>query len=518
MTEVKGIIVDVMNRKMTRGVIVINKNQIQEIREDNDVPEVFIIPGFVDAHIHIESSMLTPYNFAKTALTHGTVATVSDPHEIANVCGIQGVEYMLDNAKGSKLKFYFGAPSCVPATSFETSGASIDPDQIEELLSRNDIHYLSEMMNYPGVINDDEEVLKKIAIAKQARKPVDGHAPGLKGQGLKKYIEAGISTDHECFTIEEALEKLDLGMRILIREGSAARNFEALHPLITKHPDMVMLCSDDKHPDELMDGHINELVSKAVALGHDVMDVLQTATVNPVEHYKLNVGLLRKGDTADFIAVEDLKKFKVLQTWIEGELVAENGTSILKGKDQNIINNFTCTKKEPKDFECVTQEGPVSVIGVIDGQLMTKHIKATLPTNDGSLNSDVDVGFIKGIGIKEGAFASTVAHDSHNIIVAGVDNQSMCKATNLLIDQKGGLSVVNASSDLTLPLPIAGLMSDGDCNTTANAYSKLDKMVKAMGSELRAPFMTLSFMALLVIPKLKLSDKGLFDGTKFEFV
>jgi len=536
MNQVKGIIVDIQNRKMTKGVVVIDDNRIHEIIPDDDVPDVYIIPGFVDAHIHIESSMLTPYYFAKTALTHGTVATVSDPHEIANVCGVKGVEFMLDSAKDAKLKFFFGAPSCVPATSFETSGASINSDQIVKLLSRNDIHYLSEMMNYPGVIYDDSEVMLKITLAKKAGKPVDGHAPGLRGKDLKKYIDAGISTDHECFTIEEALEKLSLGMKILIREGSAARNFEALHPLISEYPDMIMLCSDDKHPDELLKGHINELVARAVSKGHDLYDVLRCASLNPINHYNLNVGILRKNDPADFIVVKDLKNFDVKQTWLDGKLIAENGSDLLPEKDQKAINNFSCGKKSSTEFSYSSSSKKIPVIGIIDGQLMTKNLTFTLPVRDNMITTDIKqdviklavvnrysdtppaVSFIHGTGLTKGAFASTVAHDSHNIIVAGVDDESICDAVNLLVECKGGLSIVGDGKELTLPLPIAGLMSDKSCELTGGNYSELDQMVKEHGSHLRAPFMTLSFMALLVIPELKLSDKGLFDGRKFEFV
>jgi adenine deaminase len=532
---VEGNIVDVVNRKIFRGKIVIEKDKIVHIEPVNGNYNNYILPGFVDAHIHIESSMLTPYEFARKALIHGTVATVSDPHEIANVNGLEGVYYMLENAKDAKLKIHFGAPSCVPATSFETAGAVLNSDAVEELLKRNDIWYLSEMMNYPGVLFSDEEVMRKIALAKKYNKPVDGHAPGLRGADAEKYIKAGITTDHECFTKEEALDKLKFGMKIIIREGSAAKNFEALHELISEYPEMVMLCSDDKHPDDLQLGHINQLVARAVAKGHDVMKVMQCACVNPVKHYKLSVGLLQEDDPADFIVVNDLKNFNVLQTYINGELVAENGKSTLKEKKHSIINNFSAAKKLPENFKIESKGAEINVIEALDGQLITNEIKTKCKKENGYAVSDVEndilkmvvvnrysnekpaVAFIKNFRLKSGAIASTVAHDSHNIISVGVSDEDICNATNLLIENKGGLSMTNGKDESVLALPIAGLMSDKSCDEIGELYSQLDKKVKQLGCKLRSPYMTLSFMALLVIPDLKLSDKGLFSGREFKF-
>lgn len=534
--SIRGIIADPLNGRIFKGIIFFESGKITEITETIDAPEQYIIPGFIDSHIHIESSMLVPYEFAKIALRHGTVATVSDPHEIANVCGITGVNYMLENARDAKLKFHFGAPACVPATSFESAGAVLDSNAVYELLKRPDIFYLSEMMNYPGVLNGDKEVIRKIDFAKQVGKPVDGHAPGLKGKNAELYIKAGITTDHECFTKQEALDKLKHGMKIIIREGSAAKNFEALHELISEFSKQVMLCSDDKHPDDLLLGHINRLAAYAVAKGHDVMNVLQCACVNPVLHYNLPVGLLREGDPADFILVDNLKDFNVLQNYINGELVAENGRSFLPSKEHSIINQFHCDEKTVDDFKLKVNSNLLHVIEALDGQLITNDITVPVKTTKGFAVSDTDndvlkltvvnryqnvkpsIAFIKNFGLKSGAVASTVAHDSHNIIATGADDDSMCKAVNLLIRHRGGLAFVNGEDQMVIPLPVAGLMSNLSGEEIGEAYSLIDKKVKTTGCTLRSPFMTLSFMALLVIPDLKLSDKGLFSGKTFSFV
>ncbi len=530
-----GMIVDVVNNRIFSGSLIIENGRISRIEEGQAPQDQYILPGFIDAHIHIESSMLTPYEFARIALTHGTVATVSDPHEIANVCGMEGVLYMLENAKPAGLKFHFGAPSCVPATSFETAGAVLNADDVKELLQRNDIFYLSEMMNYPGVLFNDPEVMQKIAYAKANHKPVDGHAPGLRGKDAETYIKAGISTDHECFTIEEALDKLKFGMKILIREGSAARNFEALIPLLPEHYNNIMFCCDDKHPDELLLGHINEHVKRAIAKGNDVMKVLQCACVNPVKHYKMNVGLLQKGDAADFIVVDNLKDFNVQRTVINGNLLAENHKSFLPEKEHPLLNNFNTSKKSVSDFAISSSKKSMKVIEALDGQLITKTIIAACKKEGDVVLADPDndilkitvvnryneskpaIAFIKNFGLKDGAIASSVAHDSHNIIAVGTSDELICKAVNLLIENTGGLSAVNNSTSKTVALPIAGLISDKDAVTIGKAYAEVDKMAKEMGSTLRAPYMTLSFMALLVIPQLKLSDKGLFDGGNFSF-
>ena len=532
---VQGNIVDIQNKRIFKGEIEIENDRIKEIREVNHTTDNYILPGFVDAHIHIESSMLVPSEFAKIAVTHGTVATVSDPHEIANVLGVKGVEFMIENGKKVPLKFNFGAPSCVPATSFESAGAIIDADDIKVMMENPDIKYLAEMMNYPGVLFDDADVLAKIQHAKNANKPIDGHAPGLRGNDVSKYIAAGISTDHECFSYDEALEKLQKGMKIIIREGSAAKNFEALIDLLPTHFENMMFCSDDKHPDDLLLGHINQLCARAIAKGMDVFKVLQVACINPVKHYNLDVGLLQKDDFADFIVVQDLQSFNVLETYINGELVAKNGESFVKHVDFEILNNFNTDFKKITDFEYHSASDKINVIEALDGELITNKIEGDSLLIDGNLvsnietdilkmtvvnryqNTELAIAFIKNFGLKEGAIASSVGHDSHNIIAVGVSDEQICKAVNLIIKNRGGVCAVNENVEKIVPLPVAGIMSDKPAKEIGKAYAELDKMAKKMGSTLRAPYMSLSFMALLVIPSLKLSDKGLFDGNKFEF-
>ena len=533
--NVKGNIVDILNKRIFKGEVCIENGQISAIREVNHGVENYILPGFVDAHIHIESSMVVPSEFAKIAVLHGTVATVSDPHEIANVLGVKGVYFMIENGKKVPLKFNFGAPSCVPATSFESAGAVINADDIKLMMENPDINYLAEMMNYPGVVFDDEEVLQKIEHAKNNNKPIDGHAPGLRGKDVTKYITAGISTDHECFTYEEAQEKLQKGMKILIREGSAAKNFEALIDLLPVHFENMMFCSDDKHPDDLLIGHINQLCERAVAKGMDIFKVLQVACVNPVNHYNLEVGLLQVDDPADFILVDDLEKFKVLETYIDGELVAKNGKSFIKSVPFKILNNFETEKKKVTDFEILSSKNKIRVIEVLDGELVTNEIEANALVVDGKIISNVDndilkmtvvnryqntnpsIAFIKNFGIKHGAIASSVGHDSHNIIAVGTSDEFICKAVNLLILHKGGVCAINDTTEKVVALPVAGIMSDQSAEVIGKSYAELDSMAKEMGSTLSAPFMSLSFMSLLVIPSLKLSDQGLFDGNTFKF-
>ena len=539
--KIEGNIVDIESKKISFGEIIIEHNKIFSIKiigkQRNNIP--FILPGFIDSHVHIESSMLVPSEFAKLAVVHGTVATVSDPHEIANVCGIEGVEYMIENGKTVPFKFNFGAPSCVPATIFETAGASLDAEAVDHLLAKDEILYLSEMMNFPGVLQHDKEVISKISAAKKYNKPVDGHAPGLMGEEAKKYIDAGISTDHECFTEEEALNKLNHGMKILIREGSAAKNFEALINLLNDHENEIMFCSDDKHPDNLVKGHINELCRRSVEKGIDVFKVLKAACINPVKHYKLNVGLLKEGDAADFIVVENLKDFQVNATYIDGALVAEKGISKIETRPARVINNFHCSKKNPEDFRCAVRDFKGEMIEAFDGQLITGKLTALPKESNGFFESDVEkdilkmavinryhdapvsLAFIKNFGLKKGAIASSVAHDSHNIIAVGVDDESLSEAVNMIIEKKGGVSIANAANpslNQILSLPVAGLMSNEDGYKVAEKYTKIDAAAKKSGSGLSAPFMTLSFMALLVIPHLKLSDKGLFDGDSFTLI
>jgi len=533
--RIQGQIVDIPNQRIYKGEVTVENGKIISISEKDHDVESFILPGFVDAHIHIESSMLVPSEFAKLAVTHGTVATVSDPHEIGNVLGVKGVQFMIDNGKKGPFKFNFGAPSCVPATNFETAGATITSDEVKTLLQQDEIKYLTEMMNFPGVLFNDEEVHKKLEWAKHFNKPVDGHAPGLKGEDLQKYINAGISTDHECFTYEEGLEKLQKGMKVLIREGSAAKNFEVLIDLLPEYFEDIMLCSDDKHPDDLLINHINALCARAIAKGMDLFKVLQVACINPVKHYNLDVGLLNKGDAADFIVVKDLVNFKTLQTYIDGELVFSNGVSHIKSVPFEVLNNFNTDKKEVADFRFETSAKHIRVIEALEGELVTNELIEDSLIVYGNLvsntkadnlkmtvvnryqNKQPAIAFIKNFGLKEGAIASSVGHDSHNIIAVGATDEAICKAVNLLVEAKGGICAVSNSEEKIVPLPVAGIMSDKDGKTIGKQYAELDKMAKTLGCTLNAPYMTLSFMALLVIPRLKLSDKGLFDGEKFEF-
>ncbi|MDI1324150.1 MAG: adenine deaminase [Algoriphagus sp.] len=534
--KIQGQFIDIPNRQIYPVSVLVEKGKIAQIEKIEPNPELpFLMPGFIDAHVHVESSMLVPSEFARLAVVHGTVATVSDPHEIANVCGMAGVEYMIENGKQVPFKFYFGAPSCVPATPFETAGGEINAEDIENLMSRPEIHYLAEMMNWPGTVNRDPVVMEKIRISQKYGKPIDGHAPRLKGDLAAKYISAGPSTDHECFTAEEAEDKLKLGMKISIREGSAAKNFEALIDLIDAYSEMIMFCSDDKHPDNLAISHINELVARAIAKGKDMFDVLQAACLTPISHYSLNVGQVREGDPADFILVKDLTDFKVIATYIDGEKVAGNGKTLISSIKNEIINNFETSLKSPEDFRLKASGAKVRVIEALDGQLITPEIQGEILVKNGFAESNPDedvlkitvvnryqnsppaVAFIKNFGLKSGAIASSVGHDSHNIIAVGIDDESICKAVNLIINAKGGVSAVSEGKEEILPLPVGGIMSDADGYEVAEAYTRIDRMAKEMGSKLNSPFMTLSFMALLVIPDLKLSDKGLFNGQKFEF-
>ena len=535
MTSISGNIVDIHNETIFPGTVRIENGIIAGVGRERYWADRYILPGFVDAHVHIESSMLTPVGFARLAAVHGTVAAVSDPHEIANVLGIWGIDYMIESASGVPFVFSFGAPSCVPASPFETCGAHIGPAEVEELLGRSDIGYLGEMMNYPGVISGDPEAIAKLRAAKAAGKPVDGHAPGLRGEALRRYIEAGISTDHESFEIEEAREKLSLGMKILVREGSAARNFDTLFPLIADHPGQCMLCSDDTHPDMLVRGHINLLVERAVRGGIDLMKVLRCACLNPVEHYRLNVGLLRIGDPADMIVVDNLESFNVLMTIIRGQVVAEDGVSRIAHASPKPINIFSAAAKRPGDFRIQGTSGRVRVIEVIECQVVTGSSTGSVPVKNGELVCDTNkdllkisvvnrysdgppaVAFVRGFNLKKGAIASSIAHDSHNIVAVGTSDDMLCEAVNCVIEKRGGISLVSDDMKMVVSLPVGGIMSDDDGYSVARKYSRMNALARELGCSLDAPFMTLSFMALIVIPKLKLSDQGLFDGERFAF-
>ncbi|MBD8082756.1 adenine deaminase [Chryseobacterium caseinilyticum] len=532
---VKANLIDIVAKEIFPAEVSIINQKIASVKRIDEKLHTYILPGFIDAHVHIESSMLVPSEFARIAVKHGTVGTISDPHEIANVLGIPGVDYMIENARQVPFHFYFGAPSCVPATNFETAGAVIDANDIDQLLSRKEIVYLAEMMNFPGVIYNDEEVLKKLESAKKHNKPIDGHAPGLMGEGMKMYFDAGITTDHECFGHTEALEKLKHGVKVMIREGSAAKNFDTLIPLLKDYPDQIMFCCDDKHPDNLIESHINDHVKRALKAGYDLYDVLRAASLNVIQHYNLPIGLLQVGDNADFIEIDNLDDFKILKTYIKGELVAENGQSFIQSVEAPVVNNFNCSLKQPSDFKIKSEGDLIRVIEVLDGQLITHEFQTKSLVKDGFAESNIEedvlkiavvnryndapvaTAFIKNIGLKSGAIASCVAHDCHNIVAVGTNDDDICKAVNAIIRAKGGISLATETEEMVLELPIAGIMTNLPAEEVAELYIKLDRKAKELGSKLRAPYMSLSFMALLVIPELKLSDKGLFNGGTFEF-
>ncbi len=531
----EGRIIDIIGKRIFQGKVHIAGGIVEAIQEIPVSASQYILPGLIDAHIHIESSMLIPSEFARLAVRHGTVATVSDPHEIANVLGIEGVQFMIRNGSKTPFKFFWGAPSCVPATDFETTGASLGLVEVEELMKLKEIYYLSEMMNFPGVLKDDPAVMAKLEIARKYKKPVDGHAPGLRGEDARKYIHAGISTDHECINLDEALEKARLGMHILIREGSAAKNFSDLIALLGSYPEQVMFCSDDKHPNDLVTSHINESVKRALHMGYDPFTVLRSCTLNPIRHYNLPVGLLQTGDPADMIVVDNLEDFDVMATYIDGVKVAERDQTYLSSIAEATPNVFNAHMITTDDLAVNALGKKIRVLEALDGQLVTETSVADAKIAEGKVVADPErdilklvvmnryrsappaIAFIRNFGLKRGAIASTVAHDSHNIIAAGANDQDLSEAINLLIEHRGGVSLCDDSEKYILPLPVAGIMSNHDGFTVATQYDWLDKKVKNLGSTLRAPYMTLSFMALLVIPQLKLSDQGLFDGSTFQF-
>ena len=533
--KICGQLVDIHKRSIYPATISVINGRIKKIERDNSAPKVFILPGLIDSHIHIESSMITPGAFAMAAVKHGTVAVVSDPHEIANVLGLEGVKYMIKDAAKVPVKFHFGATSCVPATKFENSGALVNSDEIKGLLEMPEIKYLSEMMNFPGVIYNDDEVIKKLDSARNAGKPVDGHAPGMTGSMLKNYVSKGISTDHECSTFSEAKEKIALGMKILIREGSAARNLNSLKELFITDPEMIMLCSDDLHPEMLQMRHINKLIAQLISEGFNLFDVICSATINPSEHYNLNAGLLREGDNADFILTENLEEMNIIETWIDGERVFAEGAVLFTYKPGRAVNNFNCSAVKEEEIRVRNKRGKIRIIEAFDAELLTNEIllptgflEYILPDTENDVlkivvkdryhDSPPAVGFIKGFGLKKGAFASSVAHDSHNIISVGTNDIDIITSINEIVSLKGGLAVSSGSEIKSFQLNIGGIMSTNSCSDVAYNYERLNENVKSYGCTLKAPFMTLSFMTLLVIPDLKIGDKGLFDVKKFELV
>jgi adenine deaminase len=533
---ISGYIVDIVNRDIFSGEITVNNKKIESIKKCKTNQEQYILPGLIDSHVHIESSMLVPSEFAKIAVRHGTVAVISDPHEIANVLGIPGIEFMIDNGNSVNFKFFFGAPSCVPATSLETSGSVLDANKIEQLLKRDNIFYLSEMMNFPGVINELPDVVQKLKIAQKYQKPIDGHAPGLTGQQLDKYIQAGVSTDHESLSVEEAKEKISKGMKIQIREGSAAKILHKFFTLINEYPDSIMFCTDDSHPNDLIAKHINYFIRYGLKKGIDIFLLLRAATLNPVNHYGLNVGLLQKSDPADFIVVNNLNDFQIMQTYINGKLVFDKGKTLIDPGNFESLNNLERGHISENEIKVYSSAKQMNVIRAYSQDLSTGRMVCTPKKDKNEILSDIEndilkivvvsrynnnnpvVGFIHGFSFKQGAIASSIAHDSHNIIAVGTNDLDIVNSINKVIELKGGIVACSGTELKYLQLDIAGLMSHENGEYVANKYTELDTLAKRFGSKLESPFMTLSFMSLLVIPELKIGDKGLFDVKKFDFI
>jgi adenine deaminase len=541
----EGWFADFDTRNYFWGTLEINSGKIIQLNETGKVRELnpkvdrmhpIILPGLVDAHVHIESSMVMPSRFAETASRFGTVATLSDPHEIANVLGLKGIRFMIKDAKNACIPIFFTAPSCVPATPFESAGAILEAAELEPLFKSRKIIALGEVMNYPGVISGVKPVMDKIRLAEKYGIPIDGHAPGLSGEELDQYIAAGIQTDHECFTLEEAEEKIGKGMKVLIREGSAARNFEALWPLIGKYPERVMLCTDDFHPDDLTEGHIDRLIRKGLSKGLSFFDLYRAASLNPISHYGLSVGTLKAKDPADFIVVDDLQTFHVVETWIKGEQIYGNDNVERKLPEIIPLNRFVARSVNPDELKVLGESGLYHLIKAWDGELITESRTVQLKDNEGIINSDPgrdllkivvinrykntipSIAWIEGFGIRNGAIASSIAHDSHNLIAVGSDDENLTRSINLVIKNKGGISVCSDRYEDCLPLPVAGLMSVMGVKETGKRYREMTDKARSLGSLLQAPFMTLSFMALLVIPHLKIGDRGLFDGDRFCFI
>ncbi len=536
--RVEGNIVDIYNREIFQGSVVVEGGRIVAINRHSTNAKGFIMPGFIDAHLHIESSMLTPQMLSDIAISCGTVALVADPHEIANVLGVEGVEYMLRSAEKVQLKCFFTIPSSVPATTFDVAGGVISPSDVETFAKSGRFVGLSEMMNVPGVLYSDKEVMAKIEIAKRYGLPIDGHAPGLSGEDLKKYIESGITSDHECSSIYEAREKISHGMKVYIREGSAAKNYEALKPLIESSTDMVMFCTDDSHPDDLINlGHIDKIVRRAIADGFSLYDVLRIASINPIDHYKLDVGGLRVGDSADFIVVSDLTNFTLQQSFIAGEKCfdKESAATYQTTASCEAINNFNHDIISKSELS-KRVDGKITIIGVINNELITQEReyipKCPIENLESDTTQDVlkivyinrytngkpQVAYCTGFGFKRGAIASSIGHDSHNIVAVGVTDAELTLAINSLIKSQGGISVSEGDSCHIIPLQIGGIMSQLSCWEVATELESLHAKLIKMGSTLDAPFMSLSFLSLVVIPEVKIGEKGIFSYSKFNWI
>jgi len=555
MDRYQGHIVDVIGRRIFDGEVTVEDKVVKNIRAC-EVPadcKDYIMPGFIDSHVHIESSMMLPSEFARLAVEQGTIGIVTDPHEIANVLGEEGIDFMVRSSHQIKFNFCFGAPSCVPScgTDIETSGRMLDSKAIERLMARPDVGYLAEMMNYPGVLNGDPEVLAKIAAAHRNGKPVDGHAPGLAGEDRMHYAQAGISTDHECATLQEGRDCIKAGMKVIIREGSAARDYKNLIPLVAESPEMVMFCTDDCHPSELINGHINNIVRRALEDGYDLWNVLQAACVNPQRHYGLNWGLLQEGDPANFIVVSDINcLMRVMRTFIDGREVynCNSYLSAIQSQNKSLTNQMSILDNYPNNFvaEPITKADialelkpgdTAHIIKAENGSLLTVHeqvevsgnpiVDARYPWNEVQKivvynrytpGAKPHVGLIRGFGLKEGAMAATVAHDCHNIVAVGTSDEYLEKAINRIIEMKGGQVAIHRTDMADIALPIAGLISPLGGHEVAYKSRVLRETIAAAGCLMAAPFITMAFMCLPVIPELKITDKGLFDSQTWKFI
>ena len=550
-----GRVLNIFTREITEAPVALLGSAIAGVgkgcsrgEEVLDLGGGVVIPGLIDAHIHIESTLLLPAHFAAAVLPHGTAAVISDPHEIANVLGEAGVAFFMEAAENLPVDIYFMAPSCVPSTDMETAGGDLAPEQVERLLDHPRVLGLAEMMNFPGVINGDAAVAAKIAAAQRRNMPVDGHLPGVGGGELQAYIGAGISTDHECVSAAEALEKVSLGMKVIIREGSAARNLAALLPAVkTAGSRHFMLCSDDREAAELLSaGHMDEILRRAVALGCDPLDAVEMATLNPALHYGLSRrGAVAPGYRADLVVVDNLEDFKVKLVIKDGRVVAREGrlTAGLAHHpvDESVLETVRLQRPlQAADFEIRAAHGAMPVMGLLPGQIITEKLMLEpLRSDTGAVRADpgrdliklavverhrrsgrVAAGLVKGLGLRRGAIASSVAHDSHNIIAAGVEEAAMAAAVNELARAGGGFVAVDGGSRVLslLPLPVAGLISPEPAERVAAALEEVTCAARSLGAAPQNPFLTLSFLALPVIPHLKITDRGLFDVDAFSFI
>lgn len=530
--HVDGQLVDVLRGEIYPACVNFDENNIVRIERKLAAPPQYILPGLIDAHVHIESSLLTPYRFAEKAVAHGTTAVVANPHEIANVMGMAGIRYMVDDGKSTPLRFFYSAPSSVPSTAMETSGAVIGWKEVREMLSTGDFVSLGEVMDVPGVLREDPALMSKIEVAVQFGKPIDGHAPGLGGYDLDRYVMAGISTDHECTTVREAEEKDRKGMTVMVREGSAARNLNALMPFASKHKHF--LVTDDLSAVDMADGHVDSLLRKAVAAGMDPIHAIRAASMWPAQHYGLPGGSVYLNGPADLVVVDDLIHFTVLETWIGGRLVAKDGRPLFAGAPTTVPPGIASGEVLAKDLR-VTSRRPVAtvrVIKVLPDEVSSLAGTADLDVDDSAVLTDPSrdillmavvnryrpaspaVAFVSGFRLSRGAMASSVAHDSHNLIGVGTDPALLALALNAVAAQGGGYYVTDAVNSVRLELPVAGLMSPLPWDEVARKEGEINAFLQGMGCPLPAPFMTLSFQSLLTVPDLKLGDRGLFDTVR----